>query len=779
MKNFCLVSFASLLLLIIFSGCGSDETNIYYSADLPLVTTVNAESITYTSASINAEITDSGGEYIVARGVCLSESPEPGLEDAVYLGGTGDGEFSVLADGLNPETTYYVRAFAANVGGTSFGEDISFSTKNLTTPAISTAAISNITPATAISGGDILDDGGLPIIGRGVCVSEVVNPTLDDTCFGEGVGSGSFIALMTGLSQNTTYHVRAYASNDLGTSYGNDLTFTTGMLELATVLTVSPSSVSYTTATAGGNVTQDNGSQLSARGLCWSTFQSPDIEDTCYSEPGGLGSFSTNITGLVSNTTYYIRAFAVNEVGTSYGNEVTLTTLSMVAPELTTKAITGISSNIAGSGGLISTDGGSAITAKGVCWSVNPSPATANFTTTDGTGPDSYNSTLNGLTPLTTYYVRAYATNAVGTTYGNELSFTTTDLVYPGPTVPVVGTVSSSISGSSTASSGGYVSSDGGSTVTARGICWSTTPEPTLADSCYVDGSGVGFFSSTATGLSGCGIVYYIRAYATNSTGTGYGSQTSLSTGLLPTVTTSDITDIGYYTATSGGLIEDDGGCQITQKGVTWNYFTQPSTGNTHSEDGSGTAAFTSNMEGLYANRTYYARAYATNSVGTAYGPEKVFTTLTPPTPYIGQNYAGGVVFYLEETGEHGMVVTPQSPGAGTWGCEGTDIPTNTIVGSGATNTASIVASCSSDGTAAKLCDSLSLNGYSDWFLPSNDEMSLIYNKLSSKALQPAPGQYWTSSQRDASFAWYIYTTGQINYTYKRVSYPYLAVRSF
>ena len=112
----------------------------------------------------------------------------------------------------------------------------------------------------------------------------------------------------------------------------------------------------------------------------------------------------------------------------------------------------------------------------------------ANGKTSDGAGPASFNSTMTGLNPLTTYYVRAYATNALGTGYGNELSFSTTALASPGPTVPVVGTSTSTITGSTTASSGGYVSNDGGSPVTARGVCWSTTANPALGGTCSTDG---------------------------------------------------------------------------------------------------------------------------------------------------------------------------------------------------------------------------------------------------------------------------------------------------
>jgi hypothetical protein len=259
----------------------------------------------------------------------------------------------------------------------------------------------------------------------------------------------------------------------------------------------------------------------------------------------------------------------------------------------------------------------------------------------------------------------------------------------------VIGTSPTSIASSTTAISGGYISSDGGSEVTYQGVCWSASSNPTLTDNFSVDGSGLGYFSSTLTGLSGCGTIFYIRAYATNGTGTGYGNQNTVSTGLLPATTTDSITGIGYYTAVSGGNIYDDGGCPVTQKGVCWNYNPTPTTGNQHTSEGPGAGTFVSNITGLLANRTYYVRAYATNSVGTFYGPQMVFTSATPLTPYIGQNYAGGIVFYVDGTAEHGYVCSDVDLGSYTWGCTFTFISsTGTALGTGATNTAAIVASC-------------------------------------------------------------------------------------
>ncbi len=700
------------------------------TAALPVVTTTGISSISYTSVQADGNVTASGNELILARGFCYSTSTSPSLADAYVLAGSGTGAFSASFTSLLPNTTYYVRSFATNTIGSSYGNELSFTTLALTVPALTTNTVYNISLTSAMGGGNISDDGGSALTGSGVCWSTSSNPTTADATSAAGTVTGSFNALMTGLSPNTLYYVRAYATNAQGTAYGNELSFTTLTLSLASVTTTAVSSVSYTTATSGGNVTADNGSTVTSRGVCWNTSSNPTTAHFTYTQTAGLGSFSAPITGLSPNTTYYVRAFAVNGGGTVYGNEYNFTTLALTAPVLTTNAVGGISSTLAGSGGTITSNGGSAITAKGVVWDVNPSPTLANSFTNDGTGSANYSSTLTGLIPSTLYYVRAYATNGVSTTYGNQVSFTTSALVFPGPSVPTVATSTSTLTGTSTASSGGYVSDDGGSTVTARGVCWSTSANPTLSSSFSTDGSGLGYFTSTVTGLSGCNTVYYIRAYATNSTGTGYGAQNTVSTGLTPTVTTADVTAIDTFTAVSGGEVTDDGGCAITQKGVCWSLNSNPTTANAKTTQGAGSGAFVSNITGLLGGQTYYVRAYATNSKGTVYGAEKVFSTLVPPTPYIGQNYAGGLVFYIDSTGNHGLVCTPTNLGNYQWGCNGTSIATSTAFGTGASNTAAIAAFCAQANISAKICDALSLGGYSDWFLPSRDEAYLMYTNL-------------------------------------------------
>ncbi len=426
---------------------------------------------------------------------------------------------------------------------------------------------------------------------------------------------------------------------------------------IPTVTTAIVTNITQTTATSGGDVTSDGGATVMVRGVCWSTSSNPTTANNHTTDGSGTGTFVSNLTGLTANTLYYVRAYATNSVGTAYGNELTFTTLSNpVLPTVTTTSVTNITQTTATSGGNVTSDGGATVTARGVCWNTSSNPTTANNHTTDGSGTGTFVSSLTGLTANTLYYVRAYATNSIGTAYGNELTFTT----LPNPVLPTVTTTAVTNITQTTASSGGNVTSDGGATVTVRGVCWNTSSGPTTANSHTIDGSGTGTFVSNLTGLNP-NTLYYVRAYATNSVGTAYGNEVTFTTLTvsMPTVTTATVTNIGQTTATSGGTVTSDGGASVMARGVCWNTSSNPTTANNHTTDGSGTGTFVSNLTGLTANTLYYVRAYATNTMGTAYGNEVSFTTQgawSCGSPITINHLVSGGVAPVDKTATYGTV---------------------------------------------------------------------------------------------------------------------------
>jgi N-acetylneuraminic acid mutarotase len=213
-----------------------------------------------------------------------------------------------------------------------FGTAIYFPSckKEATLPVVITTNVSEITQTTALTGGTVTDDGGAGVTDFGICWSTTPNPTISSTKTSNGKGTGSFNSSITGLTPNTTYYVRAYATNSVGTAYGKEILFTTNEIIVTpgvpTLFTIFVSSITSITAVSGGEVTDDNGGDIIALGVCWSTAHSPTITDSRTTDLIGSGPFTSNISGLTPNTTYFVRAYATNNLGTAYGNEVTFTT---------------------------------------------------------------------------------------------------------------------------------------------------------------------------------------------------------------------------------------------------------------------------------------------------------------------------------------------------------------------------------------------------------------------------------------------------------------------
>ncbi len=294
--------------------------------DPPVLTTTDVTDISYSTATSGGNVTDDGGSPIVTRGVCWSINPNPTVSDSIATEAGGLGAFTCSITNLTPNTTYYARAFATNIGCVGYGNEVTFATSQNTVPVLTTSAITSIESTNAVSGGNITSDGGLSITVRGVCWGTSQDPTTSDNKSQDGDGTGTFTSSITGLTQGTTYYVRAYATNSLGTSYGATVSFKT--LGPPTVTTASVTGFTQTSAISGGNVTDSGGVSITARGVCWSISTDPTTAlSTKTSDAAGTGVFTSSMTGLTLNTTYYVRAYATNSIGTSYGSEVSFNTL--------------------------------------------------------------------------------------------------------------------------------------------------------------------------------------------------------------------------------------------------------------------------------------------------------------------------------------------------------------------------------------------------------------------------------------------------------------------
>ena len=636
--------------------------------------------------------------------------------------GNGVGEFTGSLTGLALNTTYYIRAYAVNSLGIGYSAQQSFTTKNGLATVTTAEATSTATSIT--TGGNVTDNGGYAITERGVCYSTAnEQPTITDEKVLGGSGNGAYNVSITGLSAGITYYIRAYATNTNGTAYGETISIQTKSGN-ASVLLSDATNVTALAATASVTISDASGATLQSCGICWSTNPTPTIADNKTVATGKAlnTAYPCNMSELEPGTTYYVRAYATTNVATTYSDQKSFTTKTGSA-EVALGAISNITA-LTASGAVTVTDAnGATLQSCGICWSTTPNPTTVNQKTVAGGKvlQTAYNCNMSNLSPSTVYYVRAYATTDITTSYSQQKSFTTASGL---PTLTTTQPTATSIN----VSSGGHISSDGGYSIIARGVCYSTNnSEPTLSDAYTTNGTGSGSFTSVVTNVS-VNTTYYVRAYATNSIGTGYGDVYSITTGNgLPSVTTTVIGEnVTSSSAIGGGNVVDDGGYSVTARGVCWSTLPNPTIADSKTVNGSGKGYFTSNITGidLSGSNTYYVRAYATNVNGTTYGQVVTISKENLDYANLPSVKYGGYTYRLY-------------PDMGTM----------------------------SWSAANSACENLNYGGYNDWRLPTEEEIPNLIRLStagwmfdgSRNAYGDYITKYWTSTPVDEDLDRYYY----------------------
>lgn len=301
-------------------------------------------------------------------------------------------------------------------------------------PTVSMYSADNITYNGAIFRGGVVSVGSAQILRHGFCWNTAGEPTLDnaESCnLGDCSSAKDFTYNVSGLTANTIYYVRSYAENAEGISFSNAVKFqTSGTPQKPEVETGTISGVQTNQATVTGNIVKlGNVESISQYGHVWSVNPHPTINNgkTELGSTTSTGAYTSTITGLNPNTTYHVRAYAVNKIGIAYGEDASFTTpLGHVV--LKTDGVDNITYNSAVVCVTVATTGGHTVTERGVCWSLSPTPTIVNEVKSAAVSGNAFSVTLSKLRENTKYYVRSYAKTQTGQTYyGNEISFTTSE----------------------------------------------------------------------------------------------------------------------------------------------------------------------------------------------------------------------------------------------------------------------------------------------------------------------------------------------------------------
>jgi hypothetical protein len=427
-----------------------------------------------------------------------------------------------------------------------------------------------------------------------------LNPASSSTMVTVTILSGSTVVTHN-ADGSKSITISASGTLPYGNGYGPESGSLSGTATLTTitrattVTTSDASSVGGTSATVGGNVTDAGIPTCTSRGVYWGTT-SGSQPNKITSGSGG-GAFNANISGLARGTTYYFKAFSYNSSGYRYGTVKSFTTTA-AAPSVTTGSASSIGVYTATVAGNVTDDNGAAVTERGICYNTTGTPTTSDSKVTTGSGEGAFSENLSGLTPDTHYYGRAYAINAQGTSYGSVVEF---DTLVSIPTLTTDAGATGITTSAATVS--GEVTSDNGATITERGFVYGLSENPTIANSKAIVSGTTGEMEKELTGLQ-IATTYHFRPFATNSEGTGYGTDSTFTTlpgnpsGLSATRTDKDSVYL-TWTKGNGGTYSIIRRGEVAPANINSETLIYQSTGNSFTDTG------------LDAGTTYYYRVWS------------------------------------------------------------------------------------------------------------------------------------------------------------------------
>lgn len=630
-----------LLLLPCLTGCSEDKEPQTYP---PTLVTNSAADMTRFAALLSGNVIERTGStakvevfFLLAKGSALTDAEEL----AATPDNATEGRYTCLIEGLSPGNDYCYSICARSGGSVARGETIQFSTLASSAPTLAATLATGVNENGALLSSDITDNGGQNVTQRGfaykVYQEGMPEPTLSDKTRTVSLEAESFSAQLGDLQPQTRYIVRAFASNRAGTGYGEAAIFTTEELKIPQ-LTCTMGDVTAFAATPTATISTNGGFKVTEYGFCWSTeSQVPTTENLkTVTGTAETDKFSEAINDLNPQTTYYLRAYAINEKGTGYSNILTFTTEEKQVATLTTPVASHIEVTSATLSSSLTVPAGVEVTEKGFCYSIfSTRPATDGPHVVDRTQGNSINAELKDLSEGASYYATAYAVTRDGTFYSDALLFTLGRTYEPTVAITDITGI-----GETEATVNAGITTDGGREVTEKGLCYSKdSSTPTLeADQVVKYEGSENTFSLKLTSLEK-GQKYYVRAYAKNVNGTGYSPAFEFTTALTkePEVVNMTMTAVHDDHSTAQAVISDKGGLEITERGFVYSTtVVSPvigAAGVTKVSSSSKDDTFTAELTGLAYRTRYYVCAYATNAKGTSYSSPTTFVTSSSSVP--------------------------------------------------------------------------------------------------------------------------------------------------
>lgn len=531
-------------------GVGYSAT-VEFTTDKEQVVSLTQATVTdrtSSSVTITAQMAYESFSTIKEKGICYGQTANPSVDGTKISDSNTEHKVTATITDLKEGDTYHARAYAITRDGTFYSGDIAFTTETTYAPSVSKPSVYDKTETGAKVRASIRTNGGLEVTAKGICYSSTnAKPTLEDLVAISTEADNSILVSLSDLQGGVTYYVRSYATNAKGTGYSEEVEqFTTTKHTEPTLNGLNVMNIKDDNAEASASIANigGEGETIEERGFVVSTSGDPTIDGyntTKFVSSSTEDAFSTKLTGLRYNTLYYIRAYAVNKVGTGYSKTLSFETGSSERATLGELKCTKTEAHSLSFSFEVTSTGGAELTSQGFMWRKS---GESEYTNVSGklTG-NTVTGTITGLTENTGYYVYGYVENKNGETSTGYNTFNTAKLP-PGegdnPTPgdddgtkkPTVGYTNVSEIYATTAWLSANIESDGKLTITEKGFLWMVddgTELTTGNGTKIIVTSGSTSMRHKLTGLTGK-TRYRVRAYAINAKGISYGGYSTFTT---------------------------------------------------------------------------------------------------------------------------------------------------------------------------------------------------------------------------------------------------------